>query len=688
MLEKFGNMTFNKARMKERLPYPVYLKWKDVVRTNTFLDKETADSIAHAMKEWALEHGATHYSHWFFPLNGLAAKKHEAFLDRTSDLETMNRFSGKELIKGEPDASSFPSGGIRSTFEARGYTYWDCTANSFILDNILYIPSIFLSYTGEKLDKRAPLMDSINEVSKQGSRVVNLFEKSEYCYRMRSKLGLEQEFFLIDKKLYDKRSDLKNVGRTLFGARPPKGQELEDHYFGSIPKRVNDFYEDVNKTLWELGIYAKTEHNEAAPCQFELAILFENANIAIDDNQLCMSILKSTALKHGLVCLLHEKPFKGVNGSGKHNNYSLVTNYGLNVFDPGDDPLNNSLFLLFTSALIESVYKNQTLLRISSSSASNDYRLGGAEAPPAIISIFLGSDLEDIFKSIAYKEHEVRNINNKIKVESLGEIDKDSSDRNRTSSVAFTGNKFEFRMLGSSKMAADINIVINAGLSYVLKKFADRLEGLDESELKEEVYKIVEETIKNHGGVLYDGDNYSDYWIEEAKRRGLKNHKTLMDALTAIRDEDSGQIFYKSNIFSKKEVQAMYEVYLQDIIKYHSLELRIAKDMIIKDIVPAAIKEINQISSLLNFTKNIGLENIVNKLNECIEKLLADRDKLVEIYDKSLEITDSYESAKFLQENTVSLLEDIRKYADELEKLVSRENYTLPTYEDIFSSLN
>ena len=314
--------------------------------------------------------------------------------------------------------------------------------------------------------------------------------------------------------------------------------------------------------------------------------------------------------------------------------------------------------------------------------------MGGAEAPPAIISIFLGSDLEDIFKSIAYKEHEVRNINNKIKVESLGEIDKDSSDRNRTSSVAFTGNKFEFRMLGSSKMAADINIVINAGLAYVLKKFADRLEGLDESELKEEVYKIVEETIKNYGGVLYDGDNYSDYWIEEAKRRGLKNHKTLMDALTAIRDEDSSQIFYKSNIFSKKEVQAMYEVYLQDIIKYHSLELRIAKDMIIKDIIPAAIKEINQISSLLNFTKNIGLENIVKKLNKCIEKLLADRDKLVEIYDKSLEITDSYESAKFLQENTVSLLEDIRKYADELEKLVSRENYTLPTYEDIFSSLN
>ncbi|WP_138160565.1 glutamine synthetase III [Peptoniphilus catoniae] len=686
-VEEFGKMTFNKAKMKERLPYPVYLKWKDVVRTNAILDKDTADSIAHAMKEWALENGATHYTHWFSPLNGLTAKKHEAFLDRTSDFEIMNRFSGKELIKGEPDASSFPSGGMRSTFEARGYTYWDCSANSFILDNILYIPSIFLSFTGEKLDKRAPLMASINEVSKEGSRLSNILKKEEHTYRMRVKIGLEQEFFLVDKKLYDKRSDLKNCGRTIFGANPPKAQDLEDHYFGVIPERVMDFYEDVNSTLWSLGVYAKTEHNEAAPCQFELAILFENANISIDDNQLCMSVLQSTALKHGLVCLLHEKPFKGVNGSGKHNNYSLVTNYGLNVFDPGKKPEENLIFLSFSAALIEAVYKTQSLIRISSSSVSNDFRLGADEAPPAIVSLFLGRDLEDLFKSIAYDDYEKRAFEGKIKVASLGEVDKDRSDRNRTSTVAFTGNKFEFRMLGSSKMAADINIVINAGMAAALKKIADKLEGVKEDCLKDEVYKIVRDIVVNYGSVLYDGNNYSEDWIREAARRGLKNHKTFFDALCAVKDEDSYKMFYDMGILSETELKAVYEVYLEDIVKYHSLELRIAKDMVVKDIVPAGLKQICDLGKALSYVKNSPVEEVKERINEDIDKLLKLRDKAQKIYDDSLKIQNTFKTAEFLEKNVVPLLKEMRIYADDIEKMVSRENYTIPTYEDLFSSI-
>ncbi|CDZ74689.1 glutamine synthetase [Peptoniphilus sp. ING2-D1G] len=687
IIEEFGEMTFNKARMKERLPYPVYLKWKEVVRTNRTLDKETADSIAHAMKEWALEKGATHYTHWFFPLNGLTAKKHEAFLDRTSDFETMNRFSGKELIKGEPDASSFPSGGMRSTFEARGYTYWDCTANSFIIDHILYIPSIFLSYTGEVLDKRAPLMSSLNEISREGSRVVNMIEKSEYTYRMRPKVGLEQEFFLIDKKVYDKRSDLKNCGKTLFGARPPKGQELEDHYFGAIPQRVMDFYEEVNKKLWTLGIYAKTEHNEAAPCQFEVAILFENSNISIDDNQLCMSILQQTALKHDLVCLLHEKPFRGINGSGKHNNYSLMTNYGLNVFDPGENPKENLVFLIFTAALIETVYKYQTLFRISSSSVSNDLRLGGNEAPPAIVSVFLGKDLEDLFNSIAYEDYEPRYFDGVIKIASLGEIEKDRSDRNRTSSVAFTGNKFEFRMLGSSKTAADINIVINTAMASSLKRIADRLENIEEKDLKSEVYEIVKKIIINCGGILYDGDNYSDEWVEEAKKRGLKNHKTLFDALVAIKEEKSYELFYEMNIFTENELKAIYEVNFEDIAKYHSLDLRIAEDMIIKDIVPAALKEIKDLGESLRYVENDCLKELMERLNNCVKELLIKREEAMEICNNFEKKQSCFEKAEYLQENAVSLLEEMRNYADDIEKVVSRENYKIPIYEDVFSSL-
>ena len=687
VLEEFGSMTFNKAKMKEKLPYPVYLKWKEALRTNRDLDRESADTIAHAMKEWAIEKGATHYSHWFQPLNGLTAKKQEAFLDRSKENEPMNRFSGKELIKSESDASSFPSGGIRSTFEARGYTYWDLSANSFILDNVLYIPTIFLSFTGEKIDKRAPLLNSINALSKEGSRIVNLFEKSVHTYRVRPKIGLEQEFFLVDKSLYEKRSDLLNCGRTLVGARPPKGQELDDHYLGVIPRRVMNFYEDVNKELWALGIYAKTEHNEVAPCQFEIAVLFENANISIDDNQLVMSILKSTALKHNLVCLLHEKPFNGVNGSGKHNNYSISTNYGLNCFEPGKNPSKNFIFLLFTAAIIEITDKYQTLLRLSSSSVSNDYRLGGHEAPPAIVSLFLGRDLEDVFKSIAYEDFSLRDYEDNVKINSLGYVKKDKSDRNRTSTVAFTGNKFEFRMLGSSKSASDINIVINTAMSKALKDMADRLENIDEEKLEEEALEIVKEKYLNHKRVIYDGDNYSNNWIEEAKKRGLKNYPRFLDALLGAKNENAQELFIEEEIFTEKEINAVYDVFMEEIIKHHRLEIRILNAMITKDIIPSAMREIKEISSVLSFVENNELSKILNILNININKLLKLKNDLKNIYEDSLKLTDIKDQAVLLQNQAVSIMEEIRNISNEIEENVSRENYNIPTYEDIFNSL-
>lgn len=685
--EDFGSMTFNKAKMKERLPYPVYLKWKEALRTNRDLDKESADAIAHAMKEWAIENGATHYSHWFFPLNGRTAKKQEAFIDRSKDNEPMNRFSGKELIKAESDASSFPNGGMRSTFEARGYTYWDLSANSFILDHVLYIPTIFLSFTGEKLDKRAPLLESINLLSKEGSRVVNLFEKSQYTYRVRPKVGLEQEFFLVDKDIYEKRSDLLNCERTLIGARPPKGQELEDHYFGVIPKRVMDFYDDVNEKLWKLGIYAKTEHNEVAPCQFEVAVLYENANIAIDDNQLVMSVLKNTALEHNLVCLLHEKPFSGVNGSGKHNNYSICTNYGLNCFDPGKNPEENYIFLLFTSAIIEITDKYQTLLRLSSSSVSNDYRLGSSEAPPAIISLFLGRHLEDLFKSIAYPEYAKKEYEEQLKVNSLGYVKKDKSDRNRTSTVAFTGNKFEFRMLGSSKSASDLNIVINTAMAQSLRKMADRLENLEGEALKEEALKIVCEIYKEHSRIIYDGDNYSNNWVLEAKKRGLKNYPKFLDALLGAKEENMQQLLVDEKIFSNKEVEAVFEVFLEEVVKHHSLEMRILDSMITKDILPSAMAEIKDIGKTLQYVDNNNLKEVLNVLNNDVNKIFELKQTLENMYQKSLELKQNKDCAVYLQQNSVPLMEEIRAVANDIEKHISRKNLRIPTYEDIFNSL-
>lgn len=682
-MENFGKMTFNKARMKERLPHSVYMKWKEVVRNNLELDRDTADAIAHAMKEWAIENNATHYSHWFFPLNGLTAKKMEAFIDRT-DNEPLMRFSGKELIKGEPDASSFPSGGIRSTFEARGYTYWDVTANSFIIDNVLYIPTVFVAFTGEKLDTRAPLLSSTNRLSKIGSDIMNILEK-KHTYRMRVKVGLEQEFFLIDRDLYNKRIDLACTGRTLFGARPPKAQELEDHYFGIIPERVEKFYREVDEKLWSLGIYAKTEHNEVAPGQFEVAILFENVNIAVDDNQLCMDILKSVAKKHNMVCLLHEKPFKGVNGSGKHNNYSIATNYGLNCFEPGDNPEENLPFLIFVSALIEVVHRNQTLLRIASSNVSNDHRLGGNEAPPAIVSMFLGTDLEDVFRKISDTNYKPKTKFEPMRIETLGEVPSDKADRNRTASVAFTGNKFEFRMLGSSKSAAELNIVINTAMADALERMYEELKNA--VDIKETVYNIVRDRMEKYSGVIYDKDNYSEEWVQEANRRGLKNHKTLFDALKAVKDENCYEIFYKQDIFSKVELEAIYKIAYEEIKQVHLLELRTIQEVIQKQIIPMTMKQAVLYVKYLDTIENPVVRAELELFNDSITELYNLREEMIELHDRLETDEDIFKSTEELQKDATMLLEKVRNIIDELELRISEEINYIPTYREMFNSL-
>ena len=686
-LHDFAKMTFNKQKMKESLPYPVYLKWKNAIRNQQDLDRETADAIAHAMKTWAIENGATHYAHWFFPLNGVTAKKHESFMDRTDDLEPMIRFSGKELIKGEPDASSFPSGGMRSTFEARGYTYWDCTANSFIIDNILYIPSIFVSYHGEKLDKRGPLLESMNLVGHYGAQIANLFAKDQHTYRVRSKVGLEQEFFLVDEKLAAKRPDILNCDCTLIGAKPSKGQELDDHYFGSIPKRVMDFYADLNAELYKLGIYAKTEHNEAAPCQFEIAVLFENTNVTIDNNHLCMSLLRKIAKKHGLKCLLHEKPFKGVNGSGKHNNYSLATNYGLNCFDPGDNPQENLLFLVFLTAMIASANKYATLLRVASSSPSNDARLGAQEAPPAIISIFLGEDLEEVLRSIEEGDFTPKMDVRDIKINNLAYVPRDLSDRNRTSPFAFTGNKFEFRMLGSSLSAADVNIVLNTAMADTLKNYGERLKDFSGEELKQETYALIREEIHTHERILYSGDNYSDAWKEEAERRGLPSYPTFYEALKSLKEDKSVEVYINHGIFTKEELFAIYEIGMEEVVKVNGLQGRTLLSMVQKDVLPSALEEINFVGQALEKIKNPGLEDYLKKLNENVEELYKEKDLLKEELEACEEKATIDEKAEFLQEKILPKLKKVREICDNLEEDMSRRNWSLPTYEELFNSV-
>ena len=686
-MKEFGNLAFDKKTMKENVPYPVYLKWKEAARNNATLDRETADSIAHAMKTWAISKGATSYTHWFQPLNGKTATKKTAFLNRDDKHNPINRFSGKELIIGEPDASSFPSGGMRSTFEARGYTYWDLTANSFILDKVLYIPSVFVSFYGEKLDKKLPLIESMNMVSKVATKLCNLFLKDQPTYRVKAKVGLEQEFYLIDKKYFDQRIDLEYSGMTLVGSDPMVEKELVSHYLGAIPERVNAFYEDVNKALYNLGIYMEAEHNEVGPNQFEIAIMFENANISVDNNQLLMYILEKTALKHDLVCLLKEKPFKNMAGSGKHNNYSLATNYGKNLFSPGKDPKNNLVFLLFLSAMVEVCNKYQKLIRIASSTVTNDYRLGGNEAPPAIISMFIGCDLEEILQAIANDDFEEKLISNKVKIPHLGEMKTDTSDRNRTSPIAFTGNKFEFRMLGSSQSAADLNTVINIGMAEALEKIYSRLKDVNDENLKEAAYKIIKEIYLANKNILFQGDGYSEDWKKEAEKRGLENYPTYLDALKAAKDARAFQIFEKVGIFSQKEIESIINVGFEDVIKFFSAQLEILNNMIHQEILPSAMREIKGIKDYLSFMENENLRQRATKINDEVGKLLDYSEKILDLIEKSETILDIETKAYFLQKETSQVAGEVRKISDTLEKLISRENYSMPNYVDMLKTL-
>lgn len=686
-MKEFGNLAFDKKTMKENVPYPVYLKWKEAARNNATLDRETADSIAHAMKTWAISKGATSYTHWFQPLNGKTATKKTAFLNRDDKHNPINRFSGKELIIGEPDASSFPSGGMRSTFEARGYTYWDLTANSFIFDKVLYIPSVFVSFYGEKLDKKLPLIESMNMVSKVATKLCNLFLKDEPTYRVKAKVGLEQDFYLIDKKYFDQRIDLEYSGMTLVGSDPMVEKELVSHYLGAIPERVKAFYEDVNKALYNLGIYMEAEHNEVGPNQFEIAIMFENANISVDNNQLLMYILEKTALKHDLVCLLKEKPFKNMAGSGKHNNYSLATNYGKNLFSPGKDPKNNLVFLLFLSAMVEVCNKYQKLIRIASSTVTNDYRLGGNEAPPAIISMFIGCDLEEILQAIANDDFEEKLISNKVKIPHLGEMKTDTSDRNRTSPIAFTGNKFEFRMLGSSQSAADLNTVINIGMAEALEKIYSRLKDVNDENLKEAAYKIIKEIYLANKNILFQGDGYSEDWKKEAEKRGLENYPTYLDALKAAKDARAFQIFEKVGIFSQKEIESIINVGFEDVIKFFSAQLEILNNMIHQEILPSAMREIKGIKDYLSFMENENLRQRATKINDEVGKLLDYSEKILDLIEKSETILDIETKAYFLQKETSQVAGEVRKISDTLEKLISRENYSMPNYVDMLKTL-
>lgn len=682
VLENFGIDTFDKQMMKKRLPYPIYLKWKNAVRKEDVLDKQTADIIAHEMKMWAVEKGATHYCHWFQPLNGLTAKKHDSFIDRSSDNLPIVRFSGKELIQGEPDASSFPSGGMRSTFEARGYTYWDCSSNSFIIDNVMYIPSIFVSFNGETLDKKGPLLKSVDVISEYGTEVVNLFAK-EHAYRLRTKVGVEQEFFLVDEKSYNERIDLKYTGRTLFGNLPPKGQELDDHYFGAIPERVSKFYQEVNEILWRLGIYAKTEHNEVAPNQFEIAIMFENSSIAVDDNHLVTEVLKKTARKHHMVCLLHEKPFQGVNGSGKHNNWSVATNYGLNLLNPGPNPKENILFLLFLSATIQAVHESSTLLRIASSQTSNDYRLGGAEAPPAIISIDLGEDIDGLVREIIEGKVEVARDLKEFTIHNLSYVPRDMTDRNRTSPFAFTGNKFEFRMLGSMKTPADVNIVLNTAVGKVLKEFYFALKSSKEP-LKD-AYALVKETLQNHQSVIFHGDNYEKEWEMEAQKRGLKNYPHVYDALVNMKTEENYAIY--DGVLTRQEVDALYEVGLEDVINTHRIEAKTLIQLVNKYMISFAMDEINDLTVGYHNTESQFLKDRKEYILMHMEQMMKMTNVLKEKI-QSCTGNDVEKKAAFYQSEVFPMLGSIREHIDALEQCISKKYFKLPTYEELLSSIN
>lgn len=692
--ELFGCDVFNDAVMQERLPKKIYKELKQTIEEGKELSMEIADVVAHEMKEWAIEKGATHFSHWFQPMTGVTAEKHDAFIGTPmDDGKVLLSFSGKELIKGEPDASSFPSGGLRATFEARGYTTWDCTSPAFVRHDsagaILCIPTAFCSYTGEALDQKTPLLRSMEAINKQSLRLLRLFGNTT-AKRVTPSVGAEQEYFLVDKEKWLKRKDLIYTGRTLFGAMPPKGQEMDDHYLGTIRRRVSAYMKEVNEECWRLGVSAKTQHNEAAPAQHELAPIYAPVNIAQDHNQIMMRILKKVASRHNMRCLLHEKPFAGVNGSGKHNNWSLTSDDGINLLEPGKNPHENKLFLLVLTCIIKAVDDHADLLRFSASDVGNDHRLGGNEAPPAIISVFLGSQLEDVLEQFIEKGKATYSIKGEkldTGVKTLPDFKKDATDRNRTSPFAFTGNKFEFRMLGAKDSLSMCNVVLNTIAAEVFKETCDRLENAEDFD--KAVTEIIIEYARDHRRIIFNGDGYSKEWQEEAKRRGLFNLPTMVDAIPALTTDKAVKLFGDFNVFSRHELEARTEIQYELYSKAINIEARTMIDMLNKQIVPAVIKYTTMLADSINSVKNAGnfntsvQEELLKKISDRLALVNTAENHLTDLLAKSSQKTEGAERATFCKDMLIPAMEELRAPVDELEMLVDKEMWPMPSYGDL-----
>lgn len=689
----FGSEVFNDTVMKERLPLETYELLQRTIKNGKHLELGLANVVANAMKDWAIEKGATHFTHWFQPMTGITAEKHDSFISPAPGGKVLMEFSGKELIQGEPDASSFPSGGLRATFEARGYTAWDATSYAFIKDNTLCIPTAFCSYGGHALDKKTPLLRSMQALSRQALRVVKLFGNEDVT-RVDTTVGAEQEYFLIDKSVFEKRKDLIYTGRTLFGAKPPKGQEMDDHYFGAIKPRVLAFMKELDEELWKLGILAKTEHNEVAPAQHELAPIFTTTNIAADHNQLTMELMQKIAKKHDMVCLLHEKPFAGVNGSGKHNNWSLSTDTGKNLLNPGDTPAQNAQFLLFLCAVIKAVDDYQDLIRISVASASNDHRLGANEAPPAVVSIFLGTELTEILDSIeqdtSYGMKEKETL--RIGVHTLPKFTKDTTDRNRTSPFAFTGNKFEFRMLGSSASISDANVMINTSVAQSLKEFADLLENSEHFEA--DLHDLIKRTISEHKRIIFNGNGYDDRWIVEAERRGLLNLKSTPDCLPYLLHEKNVKLFTEHKVFSLEELRAQYEIQMEAYCKIINIEALTLLNMVNKDILPAVSGFAEELCCAYNQKKKTGLtldlsyeEKLISSLSDLTGELNRKKSSLETAMESKESFDNIGEKARYYKDVIFASMNEIRKLVDEMEDKTRSTAWPYPTYGAILFSV-
>ena len=696
--EIYGSLVFNDKIMREKLPKDMYKALKKTIENGTHLELDVANSVAVAMKEWALEHGATHYTHWFQPMTNFTAEKHDSFISPTGDGQVIMEFSGKELVKGEPDASSFPSGGLRATFEARGYTAWDPTSPAFIKDRTLYIPTAFCSYSGEALDKKTPLLRSMDTLNKEALKVLRLLGNTDVKH-IDTTVGPEQEYFLVDKDLYNKRKDLIFCGRTLIGAPAPKGQEMEDHYFGTLKPRVSAYMHDLDEELWKLGIPAKTKHNEVAPAQHELAPVFDTTNVAVDHNQLTMEIMKKVAAKHNMVCLLHEKPFEGINGSGKHNNWSMSTDTGVNLLDPGKTPAENTQFLVFLVAVIKAVDDYADLLRISVASAGNDHRLGANEAPPAVVSIFLGDELTEVLKAIENDEFFVGHgtVQMDIGAKVLPHFVKDNTDRNRTSPFAFTGNKFEFRMLGSSSSVANPNIILNTAVAEVLRQFYDELKDVAADEMEKAVHELLKKTISEHKRIIFNGNGYTDEWLAEAEKRGLYNLVSTPDALPHFVDEKNEKLLIDHHIFTHAELHSRYEIKLENYVKTLHIEAGTLVEIIQKDLLPAVTTYMEKLAQTAALKKSVVPDisvsteaKLLTKLTELSEAMIKDLDRLKE--DTAMaeyEVDkDLLKSAKLYQSVVLDDMEKVRVSADAAEALIPDDILPYPTYGKLLFSIS